>query len=308
VARSASEDVHKLRREVAAIALITAAALTLASLLYRSQGGLSEGGGYLPALIAGALNLSFGVGSYAVPLVLLAVGVLFALEKPHAASPRALAGAGLMFMVILTAASMHIPEEARFDSEWVALYGGYVAPNVLKWHWWRFNGHGYFAGMLVGVVTAVAIRVPEIINNLGNFETKLLEFDERYAFFVTAPASLIASVVVCLMTKPESDEVLCKFYRDVRPWGFWGPVLEKVRAESPELLPNRSFWWDVLNVTIGIIWQLQLMVAPICLVIREWTTMWISLAVLTVTSIIMKFTWYDRLGPGEMYADDAEGS
>ena len=82
--------------------------------------------------------------------------------------------------------------------------------------------------------------------------------------------------------------------------------MPKVRAESPELLPNRSFWWDVLNVTIGIIWQLQLMVAPICLVIREWTTMWISLAVLTVTSIIMKFTWYDRLGPGEMYADEVE--
>ncbi len=126
MSRTTRDDVHKLRREVAAIALITAAALTLASLLYRSQGGLSEGGGYLPVLIAGALRVCFGVGSYAVPLVLLVIGVLFALERPHAASPRALAGAGLMLLVILTATSMYIPEQARFDPAWVALYGGYV--------------------------------------------------------------------------------------------------------------------------------------------------------------------------------------
>ncbi|HMP30545.1 MAG TPA: hypothetical protein PKD85_13150, partial [Saprospiraceae bacterium] len=30
-----------------------------------------------------------------------------------------------------------------------AFYGGYAAPNVLKWIWSRFNGYGYFAGMLV---------------------------------------------------------------------------------------------------------------------------------------------------------------
>ena len=29
-----------------------------------------------------------------------------------------------------------------------ALYGGFVVANVLKWYWWRFNGHGYFWGMI----------------------------------------------------------------------------------------------------------------------------------------------------------------
>ena len=30
--------------------------------------------------------------------------------------------------------------------QWIvsALYGGYIAANLLKWHWWRFNGTGYF--------------------------------------------------------------------------------------------------------------------------------------------------------------------
>ena len=39
--------------------------------------------------------------------------------------------------------------------QWIvsALYGGYVAANVLKWHWWRFNASGFFWGMLAGYRT-----------------------------------------------------------------------------------------------------------------------------------------------------------
>jgi SSS family solute:Na+ symporter len=31
------------------------------------------------------------------------------------------------------------------------LWGGYTASNVLKWYWWRFNGYGYFWGMVTGI-------------------------------------------------------------------------------------------------------------------------------------------------------------
>ena len=37
------------------------------------------------------------------------------------------------------------------------LWGGYTAANVLKWYWWRFNGYGFFVGMLVGMIGALAI-------------------------------------------------------------------------------------------------------------------------------------------------------
>src|SRR5215469_10138680 len=36
-----------------------------------------------------------------------------------------------------------------------ALYGGYVTANVLKWYWWRFNGYGYFSGMMTGIFSAM---------------------------------------------------------------------------------------------------------------------------------------------------------
>ena len=33
--------------------------------------------------------------------------------------------------------------------QWIvgALYGGYIAANMFKWYWWRFNANGFFWGM-----------------------------------------------------------------------------------------------------------------------------------------------------------------
>ena len=44
---------------------------------------------------------------------------------------------------------------------------------------------------------------------------------------------------------------------------------------------------------------MSLVVLPIYIVIHKTTAVWISLGVLTVTSVILKFNWYDRL----KYAD-----
>ena len=174
---------------------------------------------------------------------------------------------------------------------WIAfgLYGGYVAPNILKWHWWRFNGYGYFAGMIAGIVAAL---VPLLI---------VPDMNRIYILPFSLLISTIASIVVCLRTPPEKDEVLESFYRNVRPWGFWKPVYENLVRKNPNLQKNTNFRRDAFNVGVGIIWQLTLMVIPICIVIRQYDTLWISIVVLVITSIIMKFTWYDKLGPGDMY-------
>lgn len=43
--------------------------------------------------------------------------------------------------------------------QWIfgALFGGYAAANLLKWHWWRFNAGGYFWGYVDGVGGSVNI-------------------------------------------------------------------------------------------------------------------------------------------------------
>jgi len=190
-------------------------------------------------------------------------------------------------------------------TKWIAaaLYGGYVAPNLLKWHWWRFNGYGYFAGMIAGVIAGLLFPwfVPSAAESL--FPALAPLPDALITFPVILVFSAVASVVVCLKTPPEKDEILESFYSTVRPWGFWKPVYDKLVRKHPNLQPNTNFARDAFNVSIGIVWQLTLNIIPICIVIRQYKTMWISVAVLVITSIIMKFTWYDKLGPGDMYMD-----
>jgi hypothetical protein len=107
--------------------------------------------------------------------------------------------------------------------------------------------------------------------------------------------SLIGCVLGTLLTKPTEDDVLKSFYRRVRPWGFWGPVLKKVREEDPGFKPNKDFWWDAFNVVVGICWQISLVALPIYIVIRKFDSAFACFAVVAVSSAILKFTWYDRL-------------
>ena len=196
----------------------------------------------------------------------------------------------VLLVVVAIVVGIHI-KSIHGITTWITfgLYGGYVAPNILKWHWWRFNGYGYFAGMISGVVAAL---VPLLIAP---------DLNKMYILPFSLFISTISSIVVCLRTPPEKDEVLESFYQNVRPWGFWNPVHEKLISRNPKIQKNKNFRRDVFNVGIGIIWQLTLMVIPICIVIRQYNTLLISIAVLVATSIIMKFTWYDKLGPGDMY-------
>ncbi len=167
------------------------------------------------------------------------------------------------------------------------LFGGYTAPNVLKWHWWRFNGYGFFAGMLAGVVAAVGVPV------------LLPELPALYAFPLILVFSAATAVIVCLLTPPENEKVLDSFYLTVRPWGFWRPVHRRLVARYPDLARNNHFRRDMANCAVGIVWQTSIVLLPIYLVLRELISLVAALAVVAITSVILKMSWYDHLQPGD---------
>jgi SSS family solute:Na+ symporter len=80
-----------------------------------------------------------------------------------------------------------------------------------------------------------------------------------------------------------------------------------LRAEDPSFEKNRDLGRDVFNVAVGIVWQVSMVALPIYLVIRNTHKMLLSLVVFVVTSVILKFTWYDKLGPGQMYLEEPKG-
>ncbi|MEN6386926.1 MAG: sodium:solute symporter family protein [Phycisphaerales bacterium] len=168
--------------------------------------------------------------------------------------------------------------------KWIVagLYGGYIAPNVLKWYWWRFNGYGYFAGMIAGI--GAALLLP-----------KILPWSALNAFPLLLAFSGLVSIIVSLATKPEEQQVLEKFYRQVRPWGFWKPVYLSIKQREPNFERNKNFSRDAINIIVGTIWQISLVTIPIYLIIREFNAMWISAVVLAATSIFLKMNWYNKL-------------
>ena len=170
-------------------------------------------------------------------------------------------------------------------TKWIvaSLFGGYTAANVLKWIWWRFNGYGYFWGMLTGLVASLFI--PLLFPNLSALNS----------FPIILVISAIGSVAGSLLTTPDDEEVLKKFYSTVRPWGFWNPIYRKVKAENPSFQKNQDFTRDMMNCLIGIVWQMSMVVLPIYLVIREYSSFAIATAVFISTTVILKFTWYDKL-------------
>jgi SSS family solute:Na+ symporter len=170
-------------------------------------------------------------------------------------------------------------------TQWIVngLWGGYTAPNLLKWHWYRFNGFGYFWGMVAGIASALALpKIAPGLHPLWGFPWIFL-------------ASTIASVVGSLVTDPEPDAVLVGFYKSVRPWGYWGPILKKVQAQDPSFRPNRRFGLDMANVAIAMIWQMTLVTIPLYMVLRNARGFWISMLVLVVTSFVLKKTWLEKV-------------
>ena len=179
-----------------------------------------------------------------------------------------------------------------------ALFGGYVASNFLKWIWWRFNGWGYFWGMFSGLIIASLQFLLD--QNKGSFSEDSLLFELShmqaiYLFPIIFIVSLIGSFLGTFLSEPTDMKTLKSFYKTVRPWGWWGPVYKELLKENGTLKKNTDFWNDMFNCAVGIVWQSSMIVMPIYFVIRDYPKGLIALSVFVITSLILKFTWLDKV-------------
>jgi Na+/proline symporter len=169
--------------------------------------------------------------------------------------------------------------------QWIVsgLYGGYIAANVLKWYWWRFNANGFFYGMLTGIVGALVFS----------------RFFDGVEFLYYFPLLFVLSVAGCLIgtyTAPPTEMATLKtFYSTVRPWGFWKPVYEEVIKDNPSFEPNKRFKLDMFNVVLGIIAQCCLTILPMYVVLWLKLPLLITVIILLIIILILKRTWWDKL-------------
>ncbi len=192
-----------------------------------------------------------------------------------------------MVVVVISICFGVLAQDVNSVLQWVtgALYGSYIAANILKWHWWRFNGKGFAWGMAAGMIPALILPYVPVIGSMLPL----------YYF----PIILVCSIAGCIWgtySAPATDmDVLKKFYAKTRPWGFWKPINDLVVAENPNFKKNTACSRDITNVVVGIIWQTALVAAPIYLVLKQFTFMGIALMIVGVMTVILKKNWYNKL-------------
>jgi solute:Na+ symporter, SSS family len=128
----------------------------------------------------------------------------------------------------------------------------------LKWFWWRTNVYGEMTGILGAFPVGYTVWfgsdavVPGALRAWlrracgANLDGLVPAFGDlhRYAFWqgfsIIFFLGWTAILAATLLTRPESMEVLRKFYRDVHPIGFWGPVEAELPVEQRNLIRRRG--------------------------------------------------------------------
>ncbi len=188
-------------------------------------------------------------------------------------------------VVIISIGFGVVAENVNSILQWIvsALWGSYVASNVIKWYWWRFNGHGYFWGMVSGLAAAMIIPL---------FFPGMLQL---YLF----PVFLIISIAGCIWGTykypPTDEKILMEFYRRVRPWGFWKPIHDKVVALDPNFKRNKDFNRDMFNIVVGTIAQTVLVILPFYVIVGQYVSMTITIGILIICGFLLKKYWFDHI-------------
>ncbi|NLE57995.1 MAG: sodium:solute symporter, partial [Planctomycetes bacterium] len=193
-------------------------------------------------------------------------------------------GTGLAVVIVSTVLGL-FAQDVNSLLQWIVsgLYGGYAASNLLKWYWWRFNGHGYFWGMIAGLVPALVLPLV--------FKGTL----ELYCFPLLFVLSMAGCIIGTYASQPTDEETLIRFYRTVRPWGFWGPIHDRLVASDASFRRNTDFGRDMFNIIVGTVWQTTLVLLPIYVVLLKGRHVLVVGGLIVLTSWILKKSWYDRL-------------
>jgi len=193
--------------------------------------------------------------------------------------------------VLVVAIGIAIGTQAEsIKSIWVWMLAGVIGatlvPNVLRWHWWRFNGWGYAAGIFAGLGTAMLFGIGQ---TAGWFGARSLPE------YVYAPVIWVASIVGCLagslLTQPTSMETLKIFYTRVRPFGFWKPV----RALSDCNPRITSLRFVLPNVALGFVALFACFLSVFFLIGHYFEYLGWSTGTVLVCAIFLYHSWYKKL-------------
>ncbi len=150
----------------------------------------------------------------------------------------------LATLLLLVAAVYISVQLASISSGWqfvLEVGAGTGSVYLLRWYWWRINAWSEISAMATALVVSVALHRWAPFSGSGPvvFAKSTL---------ATTAVTTVVWVVVTLLTPPEPEEVLVRFYRRVRPHVTgWKPIARL----APEVPATRDLGRNLLAWLLG---------------------------------------------------------
>lgn len=116
---------------------------------------------------------------------------------------------------------------------------------ILRWFWWRINTYTEITGMTVSFFVAIYFEV---------IHTRLFEpIEDHWKLLIGVTITTASWLLATLLTQPEQNDVLIRFYKKVRPSSIgWQPVLKNNPGleEEKGQLPFEIFLMVIGSFTV----------------------------------------------------------
>jgi solute:Na+ symporter, SSS family len=147
----------------------------------------------------------------------------------------------IVFLVVLSGyTAAHI---SSIQSAWQLLLGmgaGTGGVLLLRWYWWRINAWSEISSMIAAFIVSMSLQWVHFSGNSSVVFAK--------STMITVMITSVVWLTTTLLTQPESDERLAKFYRRVQPTIHgW----KRIAALVPEITPVRDFAANTFDWAMG---------------------------------------------------------
>jgi solute:Na+ symporter, SSS family len=160
--------------------------------------------------------------------------------KPDA-SPRAQVVASRLATAVLMVCSLIVMSFlSSVEQGWKLLIGlgaGTGLVFILRWYWWRLNAWSEISAMVASFITSVLLATYgyDLSNPASSTYAKTM--------LITVAVTTVVWLSVTLLTKPESNTTLDRFYRQVRPGGLGWRVVSRRLGFGNDPIPGGVLSW-----------------------------------------------------------------
>jgi Na+/proline symporter len=152
--------------------------------------------------------------------------------------------ASKIFIVLLVIASGYTAAHiTSIQSAWQLLLGmgaGTGAVLMLRWYWWRINAWSEISSMVAAFIVSTSLQKVQFSGNTSVVFAKTT--------MITTAATTLVWLVTTLLTRPETDERLLRFYRRVQPTILgW----RRIAALAPDIKPVQDLGANALDWLMG---------------------------------------------------------